>query len=211
MTGKTLYNWLKTWAPIILSIAAISIACSNHELTRRLEKLDFRPGIRLTTFFSPVKDNPSYLTITNTGPVEAVQIRIRMFTHRYFSKTGTVRMSLNNSLHDIDAGKLTPRESKDYIFNDTWLNINARLIQPPEHNIMEIQITYRRPQDLKEYDESAFYFVNPKGSWAPENSSSLNTEPYKKIKKEMFDYKYKRMWDIIYKEWSGDSLHENNK
>ncbi len=216
-----LKKW-KIWVPLLLSVVAIGIsiwsnnisreanriASENQKLTKRLEKLDFRPIIFLDARFKQIGETPPHFIVTNVGPIEARQIKIKMFSHRYFTQTNNINISGTFSENDCYIKSLLPQETKGFKFRKGWLDTNARLAQLPQHNIMEIKITYRRPQDLKEYDESAFYFVNQDGLWVPEKSSSLNTEFYKKLKEILF----KRMSDennMIYQEHNGDLLHSN--
>jgi len=192
----------------MISREANRIASQNNELTKKLEKLDFRPILRINSLFKAIGKLPAHFTITNVGPIEAQQIKIKMYGHRYFTQTNNINISGTNSTNDIYIKKLLPQETKAFKFHEGWLNTNARLAQLPQHNIMEIKITYRRPQDLTEYDESSFYFVNPDGLWVSEKSSSLNTDFYKKIKEILFQ----RISDennMIYREWRGDLLHTN--
>ena len=116
-------------------------------------------------------------------------------------------MSGSNSMNDIFIEKIDPQKTKSYKFCEGWINTNARLHNPPQHNIMEIQITYRRPQDLEEYNESAYYFVNPDGLWVSEKSSSLDSELYESIKSAIFNIDKEKKY--IYKEWERDKLHSN--
>ncbi len=222
---KIIIHWLKKWTlwvPILCSLIALfisiwsnmisreanRIASQNNELTKKIEKLDFRPILRIHSLFKTIGKLPPHFTITNVGSIEAQQIKIKMYGHRFFAKTNNINISGTNSTNDIYIKKLLTQETKAFEFREGWLNKNARLAQLPQHNIMEIKITYRRPQDLTEYDESSFYFVNPDGLWVSEKSSSLNTDFYKKIKEILFQ----RISDennMIYWEWRGDLLHTN--
>jgi len=203
-------NW-KIWVPLIASGVAIIVAIHaniissrNSEIAYQLSKLDFRPLIQLNTLFNPVGKVPPHLTVRNIGPIEAVQVNIQMYSHR-FLQTGKLGVTLRESTNDIFIEKLSPQKGKAFEFNNSWLNTNARLAIPVQNNVMEIRIIYRRPQDLKEYDESAFYFVNPNGVWVPETESSLNTDFYEALKAELFGTIIKD--SLVYKEWGGDRLH----
>lgn len=206
-------NW-RVWVPIFISLVALVIsawsACQsakNSEVTRRLSKLDFRPTLRLESLFKAIGKIPPHWSLTNIGPVEAVQIKVEMISHRYIPGQKKMSLSLKNTINTTAISTIPPQETRAYKFQDGWLEANARLQDPPQCYVMEILVTYRRPQDLKEYSESAYYFVDPAGLWVPENSSSLQGEPYDSMKTALF--KMDRGSFSIYREWEGDRLHSN--
>jgi hypothetical protein len=217
-------NWLgenwKAWLPIAVSIFALGvsvtgyyktnkIALKNYDITQKLSKLDFRPIIRLNTLFRLAGKVPPNFSLTNIGSVEAQQIKVRMITHRYSPETEKIHVVVYGSENDEIIPKLAPQEWKTFKFKDIWLNTNARMEIPPENNIMEINITYCRPQDLKKFNESAFYFINPEGLWVPERESSLKSEKYQKMKSALLSLKANKNIKSIYEEWKGDELHSN--
>jgi|GEM_PF-6007095 len=222
---KKTWGWLKKnwnlWLPILISILAFGgaiwanyiannaneIASNNYDLTLKLSKLDLRPIIRLDALFKSIGKIRPYLSLTNIGPIEAQQIKIKMLSHRYSPKQNRIFMSGSNSMNDIFIEKIDPQKTKSYKFREGWINTNARVHNPPQHNIMEIKITYRRPQDLEEYNESAYYFVNPDDLWVSEKSSSLDSELYESIKSAILNIDKEE--NYIYKEWEGDKLHSN--
>jgi hypothetical protein len=206
-------NW-KTWIPILISLIALvgsiySVYISNISITlnNRLAKLNFRPILQLDTTFQSIGKLPPHFSVTNVGPVEAQQIKILRISHRYSSDANKIFASGSASTNDVFIEKLNPQESKSYKFHLDWINTNARLHEPVQHNVMEIKITYRRPQDLEEYDESAYYFVNPDGLWVSEASSSLNSTLYESIKSAIFNVNKDE--NMIYKEFEQDKLHSN--
>jgi hypothetical protein len=222
---KKSWEWLKiNWKlclPLLISLLAFGvsiwanyIACNandiaskSHDLTLKISKLDLRPIIELNTLFKSIGKIPPHLSLTNIGPIEAQQVKIRMISHRYIPKQNKILISMSDSSNDIFEEKINPQETKSHKFPEGWLNTNARIQSPPQHNVMEIQITYRRPQDLEKYDESAYYFVNPDGIWVPEKSNSLNSELYDSIKAAIFNIDKEKMY--IYKEFGRDKLHSN--
>jgi len=208
----------RTWVPILISVVAVTISIwsayessKNSEITQRLSKLDFRPRIRLYALFKSIGTTPPHWQVTNMGPVEAVQIQVKMYSHRRLSyKTGETKigMSLSDSSNTTTIPSINPQETKSFKFNEGWLNVNARLQEPPQNNVMEIMVIYRCPQDLEEYSESAYYFVNPDGHWVSETSSSLNGEPYESMKKELLEIDRGGPFSV-YQENGGDRLHPN--
>jgi hypothetical protein len=214
---KKIRHWLvKNWdksltimislIALIVAVHANCISSRSNAITYGLSKVDLRPIIELHTLFKSIGNIGPHFTLTNVGPVEAQQIEIKMYSHRFSEKTETVHISVSGSENDVLIGELNPQETKGFNFSDGWLNTNARVALPPQNNIMELRITYRRPQDLKEYVESAYYFVDPAGMWVTEASSSLDTDLYKTMKRALFDMTSEKE-NPIYHDWGGDMLH----
>lgn len=208
----------KVWVPIVISIiiavAALVISglsyrqsAKNSEITHMLSKLDLRPRFKLYTLFKSTGKIPPQWGLTNTGPVEAVQVKVQMVSHRYFPARQMIQISLTGSNETTAISEIGPQATKSYAFGKGWLNTNARVQEPAQHNIMEIMVTYRRPQDLREYSESAYYFVNPDGLWVGERDSSLKGELYESMRTAVS--KLDRGPFSVYEERSGDPLHPN--
>jgi hypothetical protein len=207
-------NW-RVWVPMGVSLVALIISgwsaflsTRNNEVTHRLSKLDFRPSLRLYSLFKSIGKTPPHWELTNIGPVEAVQVKVQLISHRYFPTRQMIQVSLTGSDEVTSILKIAPQEWKWKAFPEGWLETNARLQNPPQCNIIEILLTYRRPQDLKEYSESAYYFVDPNGFWVPERSSSLKGELYESMKAALLKINREGPGSI-YREWAGDSLHPN--
>jgi len=207
-------NW-RVWVPMSVSLVALSISgwsallsTRNSEVTHRLAKLDFRPILRLNTLFVSVGKIHPHWELTNTGPVEAVQVEVQLISHRYFPVTEKIQVSMTGSDTVTSISTVAPQETKSCVFPKGWLDTNVRLQDPAQCNIMEILLTYRRPQDLKEYSESAYYFVDPKGLWAPETSSSLKGELYNSMKAALLKINRGGLLSI-WRALDGDLLHPN--
>jgi len=93
MLTRTL-RWLGTnwrfWVPIGISLVALLVSSwsalqstRNSAVTYRLSKLDFRPILVLNTHFAVHGNIPPHWTLTNAGPVDAVQVEVAMISHRY--------------------------------------------------------------------------------------------------------------------------------
>ena len=208
-------NW-RVWIPISVSLLAILISgwsaflsTKNSGITYRLAKLDFRPILSLETLFVSIGKIPPHLELTNIGPVEAVQVKVQLISHRYFPATEMIQISLTGTDETTSISTIAPQETKSCVFPKGWLDSNARLHDPPQCNIMEILLNYRRPQDLKAYSESAYCFVDPNGFWTTETSSSLKGELYESMKAALLKINREGPGSI-YREWDGDSLHPNN-
>lgn len=207
-------NW-RVWIPMSVSFVALLISgwsvflsTKNSEVTHRLAKLDFRPNLRLHSWFKSIGKTPPHWELTNIGPVEAVQVKVQLISHRYLLTSQEIGLSLTRSDLVTSIPKVAPQEWKWKAFPEGWLDTNARLQNPPQCNIMEILLTYRRPQDLKEYSESAYYFIDPNGLWKPERSGSLKGELYESMKAALPKINREGPGSM-YGEWRSDSLHPN--
>ena len=92
-------------------------------------------------------------------------------------------------------------------FDKHWLNVNARLQEPLQHNIIEIRLIYHISPDLtRKFQKSAFYFINPEGRWVSENDSSLitNTYDYTQMKKAVLEASEKVSTELPF----GKDLHQ---
>lgn len=167
---------------IVISLYSVHIASQARDDVRAIAGLDVRPVLKLDAEFRRIKDTAPHFTVTNDGPVDALQLEIQPKSHRYSRKDRDLQISTYDTSRRRLIRKLPPLSTVSFPFSDHWLNVNARLAEPPEHNIMEIRLSYRRPSDMHQYVESAFYFVNPDGQWAKENSASLKLAIYGPIK-----------------------------
>jgi hypothetical protein len=101
-----------------------------------------------------------------------------MFSHRYYAEGDKVAATVGDSENETFIDNLGPQKVATFRFHEGWLNTNARLATPVQHNVLEIRLSYRRSQDLQEYDVSAFYFVNPDVRWVSESDNSLREPLY---------------------------------
>lgn len=198
-------------AALAVSIWSAHVATRDSEVTRRLSKLEFHPVLELQTVLNPVGNITPFWQVTNTGPVEAVQVKVQFFTHWYSSKLDMIQIAGKTGGPGTTSiiETIKPQEVKGFEFPRGFLDTNARLYDPPQHNILEILITYRRPQDLNEYSESAYYFVNADGLWVPEMENSIRgAEPYESMRAALSRLK-RTGPGSPYMEWGGDILHVN--
>jgi hypothetical protein len=187
----------KTYLQLIgvgLSILALYVswrAYDNSVLARKdaraISGLDLKPKISLNTLFKEINKIPPHYVISNNGPVDALQIEVQLISHRYRKDISKIKVSTTGSDERKIIPKLPPLTNIAFKFPELWLDVNARIEQPPEHNIMEIRISYRRPPDMMKYTESAFYFINKEGRWVAENDNSLDKDIYAPIKNAMFE------------------------
>ena len=103
------------WANM-LSILAIGIslwvAINSHlerQQTRALSKLDLRPEIHLR---ASLDSSSPHLRIWNTGPLEAIKLRVVLFRHWYVEKAGKFAATASESNMDFFFEKLESHQPK---------------------------------------------------------------------------------------------------
>lgn len=192
-----------TWSPLWVSVIAVGlsilslknsnfainearkandIAEKNHKLTRQVERLDLRPQIKFGAEFNQIKDIPAHFFIKNSGPVEAVQVQVEFFIHRYSEKERKIKLRLSGSDWLYDLPELKPQERKSYPLPQDLLS-NVALIGSFNVNALEARITYLRNPDRKVFSERAFYLLNPNGFLVSLSDKSISGETYGNIKK----------------------------
>jgi len=149
---------------------------------RALSKIAINPEVKLRTALTKAGDILPHFTIENIGLVDIEQIKTQLFSHRFMPEKGGIGVSSYGSEGLYVLPSLPKGKSANMKFPDYWLDVNTRIQKPLHHNIMEIRLIYRRPADLKLYEASAFYFINPDGDWVSEDSQSIRSEVYRPIK-----------------------------
>ena len=179
--------WLVTTG---IAMYAAVIGTLAWKDTHAIGRLDLKPQLRLRTTFMQIGDIPPRFTIFNEGPIDAVQMKIDLMTHRYLEAEDKTKKARLVTIWGTDTTwtipKLPPVFAKSIEFPKGWLAINARSGEFPHHNVMEIRLTYRVEPDMRQFIDSAFYFVNPEGMWVKENNSSLTPEVYDPIKDAIY-------------------------
>jgi hypothetical protein len=221
-TGSKRTNWLfvhikKHWEKwlsiiaIIISISSVVFTCKSDQRSHALSKLEFSPEIKINAYFKKIGKHPPHFVLENVGPLDASQIEIRMISHEFSDQAGKIIGSKYLSQNDLSLPMLGPQDRKAFKFKEEWINVNAKLQVPGSqlNHIMEIQINYKRPQDLKNFDLSAYYFINPEGIWAKEGSSSLNDPIYSKMLENLMEWKHSLHETSLYNKGGGDILHSN--
>jgi len=188
-------NWKKSWVSISLHITAILVAgsallvssrsCSVAEQAsndiRAIERLDLEPLISFDMEFRQIKKYPPHLVLTNLGPIDAVQVSIQLVAMRYDSLKNIIRIRTFGSEVQWSISKLEVMQPKYFTIPQHWVETNSRIAEPPEHNVIEACIVYRRDPDRKIYGRRALYFINPEGMWVSERDQSINSERYADI------------------------------
>ena len=175
-------------AAIALMLSGIAIWQSvlARNDAKVFNKFDLRPSLELKAQLQNINDKiPAHIAIVNNGPVDAVQLVIQFHYHKYNPEKKQIRISTGESTQQrwtID--RFPPLNSKYINIDASSLdNLLPSLLENEKYyRILEIRLTYRRDVDLKQYSESAFYFVNQDGKWVSEQSNSLDSDFYTPIK-----------------------------
>ncbi len=194
---------MKTWFkferkigwPEIIAVFAIGISVyATYQSylarmdTRILNKVDFIPTLSLRAQLRKIDKIPAHINIKNKGPVDAIQVQIQFHFHQYLPSKKKIGVTMTETDLQWTIDRLPPLKQVDIKFNEVSLFTVLPAVNTREdhYRILEIRLIYRREVDLKEYDESAFYFVNQEGIWIGEHNNSLDPEIYGPIKEAAF-------------------------
>jgi len=211
-------QWIRDWLPLILSavatamsVAALLISIRGNDIAlqarndaRAISGLNLRPNLSITAYFRKIKDTPPHFTVVNRGPLQVLQLEIQPIAHRYLANEKKFALAQWGSEELQVVDKLEPLRSISFAFSDHWLNLEARMQEPSEHNVMEIRLTYRCPPDMRQFVEGAFYFLSPEGRWVGENDASLTPEVYEPLKQAVLEFAAEITTDTTY---ASDILH----
>lgn len=178
-----LVSLLIAYSSLNVAREALKVSQVARDDVRAISKLGLEPKLELDTNFRTDIGYPRAFWITNSGPVEALQIEVHLITYRYDGSIIKVVGYGTGTDEHYQADKIDPFRSGFFPFKEIFLDVNARIQKPAQHNAFEIRISYRRPPDMTYYTESAYYFVNPDGDWVNENNGSLVPERYNPIMK----------------------------
>lgn len=152
---------------------AFLVARGARSDARALGHLDLEPRLDIRATPNRTDRDPPYFILRNVGPVNAVQLTIDLISLRYSPKKNSIDVYVSGSEHTQYVEALAPHHEVSFPFEDHFLEVNARLESPVEHNVFAIRVTYRRDSDRRRFVARSFYFVNPDGRWVSENDSSL--------------------------------------
>jgi hypothetical protein len=199
---------------LFISFLSFYQSCLARKEARLISGLDLRPDIRLTSDFKRIKiaknigkeiqEKEPYFLIENNGPIDAIQLEVQMFMHKYSPDTDRLEQGVTGSWWHWVIEKLPPLKSKVFPI-DSGIYIYPTSTSPSWHYVLEIRLSYRRNPDLHMFSKRAFYFVGPQGFWVSEHdSSTLNTEQYIPIVRAAIGGKaWEPMWRY------NDILHDN--
>lgn len=209
------YSEIIALIAIIFSLSAIWQSHLVREDARLISGLDLIPNICLTSDFKrikiakkpdlkEIKEKGPYFLVENKGPIDAIQLEVQMFIHKYSPDTGRLKTGITSSMHHWVIEKLPPLKIKVFPIDD-WFYMQPAATSPFWHSVLEIRLSYRRNPDLHKFSKRAFYFVGPQEFWVSERDySTLNTERYIPIVRAAIGEK---AWEV---EWRyNDILHDN--
>ncbi len=188
---------VRQWPVIVISIIAIIISalalwissCSYRD-SRAISKLDIWPEIELDSSLVQKNKMPRNVTVSNKGPGNALELSIQLLSH-FYDRPKDRSISVYGSQGEFHYKVLKAQDSERITLSDHWLDVNAQLQKPKDHNVIEIRIEYRRPADMMKRKMSAYFFLDPDGNWVSENSNSIVGEPYDSLKSEIFERYHK--------------------
>lgn len=184
-----------------ISKESLSIAESVREDNRKIERLDLKPEIRFNTEFCRINDISPHFTIINLGPIDAIQIVVEFMAHHY-DLSGDRFISIGGTEELTKIVNLPPMQFRSFEISEHFLNVNSRLHEPLQNNIIEARISYRKDPGRELFIKRAFYFINSEGRWVTEIDNSLESEEYLKIKEKILQ----KFIDFDY--YRGDVLHD---
>ncbi len=187
MKIETKIGLLEIIALLALILSGISIWQSfiARNDAKILNKLDFRPTLSLRAQLEKINDKIlAHINIRNKGPVDAIQLQVQFHFLRYLPNQQKVVASATGSDFQWTIDRLPSLKQANIEINESSLDTSLPTIMDSEkhYRILEIRLSYRREVDLKEYSESAFYFVSQEGKWVGETSNALDSEIYQPIK-----------------------------
>jgi len=143
------------------------------------QKEELRPVVNVQAVLRSAPNNPASYSVTNEGPIDVLQLRAQLLSHKVH-KNG----EMGAGGYEIQyVEKLAPHTSVSYSFPEHSLDVPKMLKESAEVSALEIRVTYSYGPDSKKAVKSAFYFVNPKGSWVEASDRSLTPKIYDPVKK----------------------------
>ena len=181
-------NWANGLSVLAIGISLWAVINSHLSRTqeRALAKLDLRPEIHISAWLD---GSSPHLRIWNTGPLEAIKLRVVLFRHTYLEKEGKGKIAASISESNVKFlfEKLEPYTTPKVLSIRPGFIKDAKTIPPPRSHIIEIRITYHREQDLKLFDFSSFYFLNSDGHWRTEKYMPKDDPHFIKLHTALFE------------------------
>ncbi len=220
---KNLWNiiWLncKKYGSIIAIVISLFALANSYKQTHiaeesrkdyiALQKLEIDPRIQFKTQFKQGKEEKTFSKLTNLGPVNIVQVEIKSYELQYDPNLKDFRIILTNNNYNFK--EIEPKASK--ILN--WGNALGsfhRVNSPNGKNInyaFQIEISYMRAADLKQYKKNAYYFINNEGGFLDE-ARVIGEYRYKDILEAVYRNNLIKSLQDSRKRMSSDILHEGN-
>ena len=158
-----LFNILKTWTPIIISIFALWYSMSLNKKFVEPEIITTMKWIYkdINGKYGPDLYNPM-LKIFNNGPLKVVSLDVIYYTYSVdFDNNALVMLSSSMGFNKGNLKFIYKKELNvfDYEEQGAW-NMSADF---PQHHIVSVNvfdIKYYRESDLKEYKRKDIYFID---------------------------------------------------
>lgn len=187
---------------VIISIVALYsarkaniISKKNRDDYRLVEKLDLAPEILFRANFGTHEKIPANIFIKNIGPIEAINVTVRLLELRYIPNPNPRLMAVTGSKDIFNVPNLSPRKHHNFKIPENWNYKYFHKVQemrgiPIEHFIIEAFISYQKEPTRELFNFRTFYFFEKDGNIISEKVI-INNEEYK----DMLDYIYKTKID----------------
>ena len=101
-----------------------------------LSGIELKPEIKVNANINKNKFKDLHAIIYNGGPVEALQLEVKLISHRYFEKLKGIKVSGTGSDTTFSMQNLEPLKSVAFKIPKHFLYVNAMLQEPKEHKEM---------------------------------------------------------------------------
>jgi len=165
-----------------IAIWALSLAKQANDAIKIMKHASVKPNIELQTEFRLIMDSPPHIRVKNLGLSDVMQMNIKFTSLGYDVSSQIIGVAFSQADWEWGFFELKASEAKVFDLPASLLGRNTRSQEPVHHNILKVRIKYVRKHDLKEFEERAFYFVNPEGRWVPEGDKSINSQEYYEIR-----------------------------
>ena len=181
---KSWLTWFRAWnykvisqvLALIISVFSLYyaheanlISENNRTDIRELNKLNIMPIIDLRLHLDSSNKTPPYIEITNSGPIDIIQLEIKLIELRYSTKKEKIHLAGSGSDVNWKFTSLNVNQSRQIEIPSPWFEYNyyeklSKLNNEPIENIViEAYISFRREPNLKLYERRAFYFLDSDG------------------------------------------------
>lgn len=201
---------------IVISLFALAnsykqtyIAEESREDYIALQKLEIDPRIQFNTRFKQGKEEKAFSILTNLGPVNIVQVEIKSYELLYDPNFKDFRIAITNNNYNFK--EIAPKASKILNWGNGLGNLHRATSQYRKYinYAFQIELSYMREADLKQYKKAAFYFINKEGEFLSE-ARVIGEDRYKVILEAVYRNTFTKSIQDDQVRWSSDILHEWN-
>ena len=167
------------------------IAREARSDSRKVLHLDLEPDIK-SRGFTVREEIPGFivlgsnchLTIQNDGPIDAIQLLVRLGHRRFNSSKGFLDATVSGTDAEWKIDELAPGKSENIGIDCSLIDVSEIFPEvPAEEKLVELRISYRRDSDRKMFVKRGVYFFNPRGECVNDRHGSVSTPEYDAIKK----------------------------